>query len=167
MPSRGLGAVRVDGGVTQAERPVSLTWFDRLFAVLVVLIAINSALRWRLAVSVMRADDGATSTVIDNAETIVGVVFAGVIGLLTLVWWLASRRRSRIAWLSLSAIFLIMATVGTYNFSTQVYSWQLTMWSSAAQICAYFAGFFLLMLPSTWRWFRQDIAGGQLKDTFS
>lgn len=115
----------------------------------------------------MRADDGATSTVIDNAETIVGVMFAGMIGVLILVWWLASRRRSRIAWLSLAAIFLIMATVGTYNFSTQVYSWQLTMWSSAAQICAYFPGFVLLMLPSTWRWFRQDIAGGQLKDTFS
>jgi hypothetical protein len=149
------------------ERPRSMMWFDRIFAVLLILVTINAALRWHMAVNVIHRDSQAMSLLQGNADVLVFAMFALVMAVMVLIWWLASRRRSRIAAVLLASIFLVMAVVGIRNFTTQSYSWQLTMWSSAAQICAYLAGVVVLLLPSTRHWFTRRSATRQLEETFS
>lgn len=142
-----------------------MIWFDRLFYTLVVLIGVNAALRWRVVLDKLRyapaqAENG-------NSEAIAIGAVAVFFCLLISVWWLASRRRSKIAITLLAVMYLGFAIVGAYNFATQTYSWTLTMWSSAAQIIVYIASLITLALPASRHWFSRSVQPKDLKEMFS
>ena len=144
-----------------------MTWFDRLFYVLLALMGINVALRWRVGLARLRDAPGQAEWISTNGEAILFGTVAAFLLSLVLIWWLASRRRSRIALTLLAAVYLALALIGMFNFATQTYSWRLTMWASAAQILVYLASLVTLALPTSRRWFSRSPDPKDLTETFA
>lgn len=141
-------------------RPLSIIWFERLFAAALVARSVNLWLTWDTLKDMLRYE-------LRDVPEFIGLA-TPIVALLLLAWlgWMVARRGSRIAawtvalWMTLSILLFLRSIADEWRF------WDRVTLSAAAVTLFWIAALIALVLEPSRRWLAGRPASSDLERDF-
>jgi hypothetical protein len=130
-------------------RPASMIWFERIMLCSFAMAFLSLVLTWDRLKAGMPPD-------IHNAGVVMGVMTAILSGLVLLLLWLVSRRRSRIARWFYVLYYGLGLVAAAFKPATALYWGIVPAVLTIAQYLCIAASLWLLFRPDARHWFRKE-----------